>query len=150
MGTIDVMRKALEALERPHAGLVPHQGEWRSRQSLAIDALRAELERLETVEPVAWIDPMALDRIKSLEPGSVIMTSISGTCERPWVRPIYTAPIAPSIPAPTHEQIDEGWIQCGGSGSAYDAWHDGARWAYDLARASQHQPAFHGADAALG
>lgn len=61
------------------------------------------------------------------------MTSISGTCERPWVRPIYTAPIAPSIPAPTHEQIDEGWIQCGGSGSAYDAWHDGARWAYDLA-----------------
>lgn len=62
--------------------------------------LRAMAGRLEAVEPVAWIDPMALDRIKSLEPGSVIMTSISGTCERPWVRPIYTAPIAPAAAGP--------------------------------------------------
>ena len=135
MNTIEVMRKALEALEHPHAGLVPHQGEWRSRQSLAIDALRAELERLEAVDPVAWIDPMALDRIKSLEPGSVIMTSISGTCERPWVRPIYTAPIAPAIPALTIEDVAASapeFADVPKYGSAYLA---GAHWAYTLAAA---------------
>ncbi|MEN9492637.1 MAG: hypothetical protein RJA63_3086 [Pseudomonadota bacterium] len=134
MTAIEVMRKALEAMEHPQAGLVPHQGEWRSRTSLAIDALRAELERLEAVEPVAWIDPMALDRIKSLEPGSVIMTSISGTCERPWVRPIYTAPVAPAIPALTDEEVEAGskpYIQSLGGGHWYSG-EDGIKDDSDL------------------
>lgn len=37
------LEQALEALENPHAGLVPHNGEWRSIQEVAISALRARL-----------------------------------------------------------------------------------------------------------
>ena len=36
-------QQALEALENPNSGLVPHNGEWCSRQSIAITALRAAL-----------------------------------------------------------------------------------------------------------
>ena len=39
-----LLRQALEALEKPNAGLVPHNGEWMSIQSVAIAALRAALE----------------------------------------------------------------------------------------------------------
>lgn len=134
MTTIEVMRKALEALKHSRSVLnhrdlalecVP--------VNAAITALRAEIERLEAVEPAAW-------RIFDGEGGYDFRDELPSEESREWSarygrkwEPLYTAPIAPAIPAPTHEQIDEGWIQCGGSGSAYDAWHDGARWAYDLA-----------------
>lgn len=128
MNTINVMRQAIEALEYHTAQTRPVLG-----TEAAITALRAELERLDAVEPVAW-------RIFDGEGGYDFRDELPSEESREWSarygrkwEPLYTAPIAPAIPAPTHEQIDEGWIQCGGSGSAYDAWHDGARWAYDLA-----------------
>ena len=37
------MKMALEALENPNSGLVVHNGEWCSRQSIAITTLRAAL-----------------------------------------------------------------------------------------------------------
>lgn len=127
MGTIDVLRKALAALECPSGAQACSncndgpEDEYccRLEQWQAVFALRAEIERLEAVEPVAGYRGGVLEWFADWLP--------TGDVD------FYTAPIAPSIPAPTHEQIDEGWIQCGGSGSAYDAWHDGARWAYDLA-----------------
>jgi len=139
--TIEVMRKALEALKHSRSVLnhrdlalecVP--------VNAAITALRAEIERLEAVEPVVW----GVTYHASGEPTDLFFSEDEARIEAEncgWtarVVPLYTAPIAPAIPAPTHEQIDEGWIQCGGSGSAYDAWHDGARWAYDLAAKRAH------------
>ena len=49
----EAARQALEALERPNAGLVPHNGEWMSIQSIAIAALRAALAQ-EQAEPDAY------------------------------------------------------------------------------------------------
>jgi hypothetical protein len=39
----EALRLALETLENPNLGLVPHNGEWRSRQSIAITAIKEAL-----------------------------------------------------------------------------------------------------------
>ena len=41
--TTALLQAALDALEHPHSGLVPHNGYWMSRTSIAIDAIRAHL-----------------------------------------------------------------------------------------------------------
>ena len=48
----EAAQQALEALERPNAGLVPHNGEWMSIQSIAIDALRVALAEPVQEQPV--------------------------------------------------------------------------------------------------
>ena len=52
---IEVLKQALEALENPNSGLVPHNGEWRSRQSIAITAIKEALAQPEQ-EPVKYSD----------------------------------------------------------------------------------------------
>lgn len=47
------LEQVLEALEKPHAGLVPHNGEWTSIQAVAISTLRARLAE-QRPEPVAF------------------------------------------------------------------------------------------------
>jgi hypothetical protein len=61
--TQEALKLALEALENPNSGLVPHNGEWRSRQSIAITAIKEALAQPEQ-EPVAWVDPATLYQLK--------------------------------------------------------------------------------------
>lgn len=145
MTTIQVMRKALEALEHPQAGLVPHQGEWRSRTSLAIDALRAELERLEAVEPACNPHPKAphgFNRNASHSAGRSVCDCESwDPYEEGYQAGLLaglahdSAPIAPAIPALTIDEVAEGapgFSNVPKYGPAYLA---GAHWAYTLAAA---------------
>ena len=135
MTTIEVMRKALEALEQPNAGLVPHEGEWRSIQSVAIDALRAEIARLEAAEPVAW---MYTSRFAGYDRFVTRFQSDLDTYKADKVWPLYTAPIAPSIPALTDDEAAAAFVAAFAAKTAarlpsFDVWANGARWAYDLA-----------------
>ena len=41
----EALKLALEALENPNSGLVPHKGEWNSRQSIAITAIKEALAK---------------------------------------------------------------------------------------------------------
>lgn len=118
MTTIEVMRKALEALDclMAEAEVVDSSrkaiyidpdirkmlDENRRSEREVITALRAEIERLEGVEPVAWgmvnaETGLILDVIcpeeHAREPGS-------------YTVPLYTAPIAPAIPALTPIEIE--------------------------------------------
>ena len=43
----EALKLALEALENPNSGLVPHKGEWNSRQSIAITAIKEALAQPE-------------------------------------------------------------------------------------------------------
>jgi len=45
--TQEVLKLALYALENPNSGLVPHNGEWRSRESIAIAAIKKALVKEE-------------------------------------------------------------------------------------------------------
>ena len=49
---IEALKQMVEALENPNAGLVPHGGEWRSIQSIAIQAGKKAIAELESQEPV--------------------------------------------------------------------------------------------------
>lgn len=144
MSTIEVMRKALEALENS-VDLVQaeYTDNWRHGRptraaqldglkrlaedhASAITALRAELERMEAVEPVAW------GRVFEGEVCDIICPSEHAREPGSYTVPLYTAPIAPSIPALSESDTDAGWDAAGG-GDAYAAWGVGASWAYALA-----------------
>ena len=98
-------QQALEALEKPNAGLVPHNGEWMSIQSIAITALRAALAE-PVQEPVAW----AVYDIK--HGGSKTLHwpeqhSPNGDPEQYKAVPLYSAP--PQRLPLTDEEIDAEW-----------------------------------------
>ena len=50
---IEVFKQMVDALENPNSGLVPHGGDWRSIQSIAIQAGKKAIAELESQEPVA-------------------------------------------------------------------------------------------------
>jgi len=132
MSTIEVMRKALEALESPAGAqacsmcIEGPEDEYccRSEQWRAVFALRAEIARLEAAEPVAWgmvnaETGLILDVIcpeeHAREPGS-------------YTIPLYAAPTPPAaIPALTDEET-----LTAGDWFGADV-VDMARWAYALA-----------------
>lgn len=126
MTTIEVMRKALEALDEPSYKT--------EKEVAAITALRAEIARLEAAEPVAWADPKSVTRLQRLPPGSVQITSISGSCEPPWTQPIYTTPTPPAaIPALTDEELRAAYRERCGDMEPMLTDIILARWAYALA-----------------
>lgn len=123
MSTIEVMRKALEALEHAEKDAADFQRINTDQTGAAITALRAELELLEGVEPVAWgmvnaETGLILDVIcpeeHTREPGS-------------YTVPLYTAPTAPAIPALTEEECE---IR---NRDPHTEWDADMRWAYALA-----------------
>lgn len=63
----EVMRLALEALENPNSGLVPHDGEWCSRQSIAIAALRAALAEPDSDYERGFVDGMNMQTKRSVD-----------------------------------------------------------------------------------
>lgn len=153
MTTIQVMRKALEALNRlylaaptslecrtfHHSKSEQHRHDEECKPAMeyvqavgaaasAITALRAELERLEAVEPYTWYD----DSTGETYTAGAIADGVRLAEE---LRPLYTAPIAPAIPALTIEEVSEGapgFSDVPKYGPAYLA---GAHWAYTLAAA---------------
>ena len=72
----EALEIALEALENPNSGLVPHKGEWNSRQSIAITAIKEALAQ-PAQEPVAWWN----------DTGTHIDLNVSGRGT-----PLYTTP----------------------------------------------------------
>lgn len=139
MSMIEVMRKALEAMRGAAAELssilaainderMPHDGdEFHERLDACLSvsaALRAEIERLEAAEPVAWgmvnaETGLILDVIcpeeHAREPGS-------------YTIPLYAAPTPPAaIPALTLDDMDAAPKNCLYVPS------DLAHWAYALA-----------------
>ena len=122
MNTINVMRQAIEALEYHTAQTRPVLG-----TEAAITALRAELERLDAVEPVAWgvayTSRKPTDLFFYEDEARIEAEHCGGTAR---VVPLYTAPIAPAIPALTCQDMA---LRC-------PSWNDidgAARWAYALA-----------------
>ena len=100
MSAIDVMRKALEALE-PRCGTNADE----RQPDGAITALRAELERMEAVEPVAWAVMNGVQRVSAHltsfgasddRDRRQLSNELSGNLAAHWVAPLYTAPIAPA------------------------------------------------------
>ena len=99
MTTIDVMKQALEALgglsyaDKEGRGVVMPERWMVTRAKDAITALRAEIERLEKVEPVAWCD--------TDEDGEIAWDKDSCFSDDPaWFdnpMPLYAHP-APAIP----------------------------------------------------
>ena len=51
----EALRLALETLENPNLGLVPHNGEWRSRQSIAITAIKEALAQPKQEPQRPWV-----------------------------------------------------------------------------------------------
>jgi hypothetical protein len=86
--TQEVLKLALEALENPNAGLVPHKGEWRSVQSIAITALKEALAQPEQ-EPVAWMYVCNGD-----EENPVLVNTQKDWAKSSWWHeiPLYTTP----------------------------------------------------------
>lgn len=95
MNTINVMRQAIEALEYHTAQTRPVLG-----TEAAITALRAELERLETVEPVACQACGGPATHNAEEDRTGLPGPYCNDCDPPTA-----APIAPSIPALTAEDV---------------------------------------------
>ena len=65
----EAAQQALEALEKPNAGLVPHNGEWMSIQSVAIAALRAALaepQSTHSTECYKWHHDCAVAEVERL------------------------------------------------------------------------------------
>jgi hypothetical protein len=100
MTTIEVMHKALEALQTIGERFGPVRGDLIFSKRDAIDkadaaapALRAEIERLEAVEPVAWLitgGRLYKDQVVLLE-GSAD-TRIADREDGSRKVPLYTAP----------------------------------------------------------
>lgn len=59
----EALLRAIIALENPNSGLVPHNDEWLSLQSIAIKACKEALEQ-PTQEPVAWMNDIAFSMDK--------------------------------------------------------------------------------------
>ena len=126
MTTIEVMRKALEALEHAEKDAADFQRINTDQTGAAITAIRAELERLEAAEPVAWMHEdgrvVGATTMQAAErDGGAMKSSLSG-----YKTPLYTAPIAPAIPALTPQDI----VAEADDGATFG---DGAHWAYALA-----------------
>lgn len=105
MTTIEVMRKALEALT--FDGFCPEDATHRYYTTQAITALRAELERMKGVEPAYWALMDSMSQVPDLF-RSEDMARVEARHRRDkygraslQVAPLYTAPIAPAIPALT-------------------------------------------------
>jgi hypothetical protein len=95
MTTIGVMRKALEALEHAEKDAADFQRINTDQTGAAITALRAEIERMEGVEPVAFVDRAELKNMSAdFEP------TISKSPVSKFDVPLYTAPIAPAAAGP--------------------------------------------------
>lgn len=137
----EVMRKALEALEladRCMGGssdpmLLPRT---HRTVELTIPALRAEIERLEAVEPVAYRwqpSKFFADFVLTADAGRAALAREFGLA----VESLYTAPIAPAIPALTImgaagrlRLFEPAKLQ---NPESAEGFHFGARWAYALA-----------------
>lgn len=142
MNTIEVMRKALEALTCSGEPDDPghrcgHCDDYVDRNGPVRAALRAELERLETVEPVAW----GVTYHASWEPTDLFFSEDEARIEAEncgWtarVVPLYPAPIAPSIPALTIEDVAASAPEFADVPKYGPAYLAGAHWAYTLAAA---------------
>lgn len=130
----EVMRKALEALKHSRSVLnhrdlalecVP--------VNAAITALRAEIERLEAVEPVACQACGGPATHNAEEDRTGLPGPYCNDCDPPTA-----APIAPSIPALTDDEAAAAFVAAFAAKTAarlpsFDVWANGARWAYDLA-----------------
>lgn len=113
----EAAQQALEALEQPNAGLVPHNGKWMSIQSVAIAALRAALEQqAEPVqEPVAFVNAAHLQGLTLGLYGYVEIY----TEESAGRVPLYTAP--PQRPAEPVQERAHG-VEEGGRMTAIRYW----------------------------
>jgi len=141
MGTIQVMRKALEALETigerfgpVRSDLIFSKRDAIDKASAAITALRAELERLEAVEPVAYRwqpSKFFADFVLTADAGRAALAREFGLA----VESLYTAPIAPAIPALTIEDVAESAPEFADVPKYGPAYLAGAHWAYTLAAA---------------
>lgn len=112
MTTLEVMRKALEALEHAEKDAADFQRINTDQTGAAITALRAELEGLEPVARPACVDGRCPDRREC---------DVARACLH------HTAPIAPAIPALTDDELVNGHLAANGL-----PW-DFARWGYALA-----------------
>lgn len=125
MQILDTLRMALEALDEPSYKT--------EKEVEAITALRAQIEALEKVEPVAWVDLLSdAQEVVRNKPhwkrwidGNPLSNDIAV-----WMADFaekYTAPTPPAaIPALTSKDILAGHIIHGSIGNV-------ARWAYALA-----------------
>lgn len=128
MSTIEVMRKALEALEHAEKDAADFQRINTDQTGTAITALRAELERLEAVEPYIWYDDSSGETYtaKAIADGVRLASEL-------W--PLYPVPIAPAIPAMTIEDVCESAPEFADVPKYGPAYLAGALWAYTLAAA---------------
>ena len=128
----EVMRKALEALVW-EVGSEPSLYE--AKTDDAITALRAEIERLEAVEPVAYRwqpSKFFADFVLTADAGRAALAREFGLA----VESLYTAPIAPAtIPALTIEDVAESAPEFADVPKYGPAYLAGAHWAYTLAAA---------------
>lgn len=116
MTTIETMRKALEALEHAEKDAADFQRINTDQTGAAITALRAELELLEGVEPVAW-----------LHPSNASCVTTDPTAYARGI-PLYAAATPPvAIPALTEEECE---IR---NRDPHTEWDADMRWAYALA-----------------
>jgi hypothetical protein len=102
----DVLKLALEALENPNAGLVPHKGEWRSVQSIAITAIKEALAQPEQ-EPVAWLEPEWGEKICP-EVGYEATMTDDHPRDLCWI-PLYPHPPQRTWVGLTDEEANELW-----------------------------------------
>ena len=99
----EALRLVLETLENPNLGLVPHNGEWLSRQSIAITAIKEALAQ-PAQEPVAWMNPSWIDPdTRGWQSDSFESIPIEG-----WL-PIYTTPPQRPWVEPTGNEWFEWW-----------------------------------------
>lgn len=141
MSAIDVMRKALEALDSCTPGdystghvIGPSYDE--KAVGEAIIALRAELERLEAVEPVAFMwQHDETGRVGFIDPWQRQNGFEANNPRCKVVHALYTAPIAPAIPALTIEEVAAGAPEFADVPKYGPAYLAGAHWAYTLAAA---------------
>lgn len=96
-----------------------------------LHALCAELKHLEAVEPYTWYD----DSTGETYTAEAIADGVRLAED---LRPLYTAPIAPAIPALSEGDVVNQYVGTFAAKTSsrlpsFDAWEHGARWAYALA-----------------